>query len=241
MLRDGPTTLSGTWKLLDDGRLKVETTVMGSAVTEVYDVTLDCDTATFKDSHGKAQTFNKVKEFISSGPDPQVETIKQMSAELFKPGTRPDPAKIAELRKAEEQLSPTQCQEVGRNRGQQFQQRMNETLTTYFSLSPEKKKEFLDERIKEMEKWRKAREADRAQGGQSGPTGGGDFGGGPGGAGNNDARMARRLQGPDSASPAQRAQWQAFMADMNQRRLELGLPPMGRRPLSPTGSSPAAK
>ena len=29
------------------------------------------------------------------------------------------------------------------------------------------------------------------------------------------------------------AQFQTFMSDMNQRRTELGLPPMGQRPLSP--------
>jgi hypothetical protein len=35
----------------------------------------------------------------------------------------------------------------------------------------------------------------------------------------------------DSMSATQRAQFQTFMADMNQRRTEMGLPPMSRRPL----------
>ena len=39
------------------------------------------------------------------------------------------------------------------------------------------------------------------------------------------------LQRLDGMSASQRAQFQSFMADMNQRRIEQGLPPMGRRPL----------
>jgi hypothetical protein len=183
---------------------------------------------------GIVLTASAVWALIRSGPDPQVEKVKQMQAEMFQQGTRPDSAKLMELRKAEEQLSPAQRQEVGQARREQFQQRMNQTLTTYFSLSPEKKKEFLDERIKEMEKWRKAREAERAQGGQSGGPGGGGFGG-QGGPGNMsaDARAMRGLQMMDGMSASQRAQRQTFMADLNQRRIDQGLPPMGRRPLPP--------
>ncbi len=65
MLSDGQTPLSGTWKFLDDGRLKVDVTVMGSVMTETYKTTFDRDAATFQDSHGKVQSFKKVKEFVS--------------------------------------------------------------------------------------------------------------------------------------------------------------------------------
>jgi uncharacterized membrane protein YgcG len=179
---------------------------------------------------------------MRSGSDPQLENVKQMQAELFKQGTRPDPAKLAELRKAEEQLSPAQRQEVRQNGREQFERRMNQTVATYFALPADKKTAFLDERIKEMEKWRKAREADGAQGGRAGPPGGGGGGGaGGGGAGagnqnsqsNRDSQMARRLQRMDGTSATQRAQWQTFRSDMNQRRSDLGLPPMGPRPLPP--------
>jgi uncharacterized membrane protein YgcG len=190
---------------------------------------------------------------MRSGPDPQLENVKRMQADLFKPGAQPDPAKLAELRKAEKELSPAQQQEIGRDRGERFQRRMSQTLATYFSLPADKKTAFLDERIKEMEKWRKAREAERAQqGSQSdssgaggGPGGGGPGSGGPGGGGggaaasgqdnqaNRDAQAARRLQRMDSMPATQRAQMQTFRADMNQRRADLGLPPMGSRPLPP--------
>ncbi len=169
---------------------------------------------------------------LRSGPDPQVDKVKQMQAELFKAGTLPDPAKLKELRAAEQQLSPAQRQELGRDRGERFQRRMKETVAAYYALPPEKRKDYLDEQIKTMEKWRKAREAERAQSGQSGASSGGGGGpGGPGGPSDADARALRGLQRLDGTSATQRAQFQNFMADMNQRRAEQGLPPMGRRPL----------
>jgi uncharacterized membrane protein YgcG len=189
--------------------------------------------------------------FMRSGPDPQLETVKQMQAEMFKPGTRPDPAKLAELREAEKQLTPAQKQQLGQARRERFEQRINQTMDTYFSLPKEKKTAYLDERIKEEDKWRQARDANRGQGGGSGGPGGGSGGGtgGPGGTGgtggmggageqgqqgpNNDARDQRQLQRMDSMSATRRAQFQTFRADMNQRRMDLGLPPMSRRPLPP--------
>jgi len=180
---------------------------------------------------GIVLTAGVVWAVMRSGPDPEVEKVKQMQAELFKPGATPDPAKLTELRKAEKQLSPAQQQELGRDRGERFQQRMKETVAAYYALPPEKRKDYLDEQIKTMEKWRKAREAERGPSGQGGPPGGGGGPGGPGGPGSADMRAMRGLQRLDGTSATQRAQFQNFMADMNQRRSELGLPPMGRRPL----------
>ena len=62
---------------------------------------------------GIVLTTGAVWAFMRSGPDPEVEKVKQMQAEMFKQGTRPDPAKLAELRKAEEQLSPAQHRKSG--------------------------------------------------------------------------------------------------------------------------------
>jgi TPR repeat protein len=65
MLRSGSDWLSGKWCFLDDGRLRVETTVFGTAVINTYGVTFDRETAVFKDSDGKETEFTKVNEFVS--------------------------------------------------------------------------------------------------------------------------------------------------------------------------------
>ena len=59
MLRGRDTTLNGTWRFLDDGRLRVETTVGGSVTAEVYKVTFGRETATFRDSRGNVQQFEQ--------------------------------------------------------------------------------------------------------------------------------------------------------------------------------------
>jgi hypothetical protein len=188
--------------------------------------------------------------YMRSGPDPQLEKIKQMRAEMFKEGTGPDPAKLAELREAEKQLTPAQQQQLRRDGRERMERRINETLDTYFSLPKEKRTAYLDERIKEEDKWRKAMEGNRGRNGTGGPGGGGGGMGGSGGGGgpgsgsgpgsgggqnqqgpNTDARSQRQLQRMDSMSASRRAQFQTFRADMNQRRSELGLPPISRRPL----------
>ncbi len=130
MVRDGSTALSGTWKFIDDGRLKVETTVGGSVVTETYDVTFDSDTVIFKDSLGQVWRFNKVKEF-KEFESPAVQAVKKMQAEVFKQGARPDAAKLTELRQAEEQLTPTERGKVGRSGREQFEQRMDKTVEEF--------------------------------------------------------------------------------------------------------------
>jgi hypothetical protein len=56
---DGMVSTSGTWKRLEDGRLKVDATVLGSSVSEVYQVAIDGDTATFTDSAGKTKSYRR--------------------------------------------------------------------------------------------------------------------------------------------------------------------------------------
>lgn len=59
VLNDGMVSTSGKWKRLEDGRLKVDATVLGSSVSEVYQVAVDGDTATFTDSAGKARSYRR--------------------------------------------------------------------------------------------------------------------------------------------------------------------------------------
>ncbi len=197
---------------------------------------------------------------LMGGPDPKVEQVKQMQADLFKQGTRPDPAKLAELRKAEEQLTPAQRQEVGRDRGERFQQRMAQTVADYFALPAGKRgTTFL---TSESKRWRngekpgkqivlKRADPARPAGAAVDPAAVDLVAAGlvavdPAAVDQVDRaaedrvarvtpmrRMARGLQRLDGTSATQRAQFQTFMADMNKRRLDQGLPPMGRRPLPP--------
>lgn len=56
---DGMASISGTWKRLEDGRVKVDATVLGSSVSEVYQVAVEGDAATFTDSAGKAKSYRR--------------------------------------------------------------------------------------------------------------------------------------------------------------------------------------
>ncbi|MEN6449799.1 MAG: hypothetical protein ABFC96_04835 [Thermoguttaceae bacterium] len=126
--------------------------------------------------------------------------------------------------------------------GERMQQQMRKQVDGYFALPPEKRTAYLDERIREeqkffadMQKQWQERAKQRAQNGQQGknpPGPGGPPGAGPGnggrgpGGGNRNAttrseRANRRL---DNTSPAQRAQWMAYRDAMNKRRQQLGLP-----------------
>jgi hypothetical protein len=244
MLRDGPARLSGTWKFLDDGRLKVETTVMGSLMTETYEVTFDSDMATFKDSQGKVQKFNKVKEFVSP-----VQKVKELQAEAFKEGATPEQRRqnFDLLRQEMDKLGPDQRREVRDQMREGFQRRMDEQIDAYFALPPQQRVAYLDKQITEMEKRRKEWEARRQREGQgqanirtdAGPSGPGEPSGNP------EAKSQRHNEMRDTPTAEQRAKRTAYFAALKQRRIELGLPatPFSSRPAggATTGGSAAAR
>jgi hypothetical protein len=60
ILNDGMASMSGKWKRLDDGRLKVDTVVQGSATAEVYQVSIDGEAATVIDSMGRAKKYQRI-------------------------------------------------------------------------------------------------------------------------------------------------------------------------------------
>lgn len=199
------------------------------------------------------------------------EMQKEMAAEDLTPEARRE--KWEQLRREMDRLTPEQREEVMRPMREQMERRMDEHLDEYFALPPNKRKEYLDKQIKEMEQRRKEWEARRAQqgnqnsgrgAGQGGRGGPGPMGfppdGGPppfgpppgqnaqgpapGGAAqpaspgprgprnlSPEARLQRRNQRLDRTTPAQRAKRAEFMAAMQKRRAELGLPafPMGGR------------
>jgi hypothetical protein len=183
-----------------------------------------------------------------SRPDPQLQKVKDMQAELFKKGTMPSPAEREALHKEMEQLTPEQRRAAWDQMRGHFEQRLDKQVAEYFALPKDKRNDYLDKRIAEMQKMRKEMEDRRAQSGQSGPPGGGPGGqngqagqsnssaNGPGGAAggrnmSSDARMLRRDQRLDSVSAEQRASRTLYITAVTQRCKDLGVPPpFGPRP-----------
>jgi hypothetical protein len=186
--------------------------------------------------------------YLRTLPDPQVEKIKQMQAEAFKENATPEERQqsFQLVRQEMEKLSPGQRDEVRQQMGEAMQRRMDERISAYFALPPEQRVAYLDNQIKEMEQRRKEWESHRAQSGPSGgrgqagqsqSTGGSQGGpgaqpGNPQGAGgpprdrSPEARLRRHDQRLDRSTAQQRAQRSAYFADLQQRRIQLGLPPV---------------
>lgn len=53
-------SMSGTWKRLEDERVKVDLTVLGTTTIKVIQVTTQEDTVTFTDSEGKAERYCRI-------------------------------------------------------------------------------------------------------------------------------------------------------------------------------------
>ena len=168
---------------------------------------------------------------LRSRTDPQVEKVKQLQAEAFKPGTTPEQRRqnFDLVRQEMDKLSPDQRREVRDQMRQGFQRRMDQQIKEYFALPPKERTAYLDKQINEMEKRRKEWEARRAQAGQSGlagraggqsaNAGAGGPPGGPGagrqGAGRPAPAATRHCSGatsgsttpPPSSAPCGRPTW----------------------------------
>jgi len=174
-------------------------------------------------------------------PDPAVEKVVAMQAQIMpaegkRPSVDQQVAAMTEMGKNMRELSPEQRQQVFQRSG--FRERIRHDLDTYFELPVDKRQAFLDEKIDEMEKMRKAfqkmREQNEKNGGAAGggPFGGGGPGGGPGGggpggpnSGTPQATRHERMRGMlDSTTPEERARGAEFFADLMKRREERGLP-----------------
>jgi len=59
ILNNGSRSASGTWKRLDDGRIKVDTEVKGDSSIEVYQVSIVGDAATFTSSSGRVWEYRR--------------------------------------------------------------------------------------------------------------------------------------------------------------------------------------
>lgn len=170
--------------------------------------------------------------------DAQVERVKQMQDQLFAGGP-PKPEDRNLMREEMRKLNPEQRQAVREHMQENFQRRMDEQIDDYFKLPPEKRVEHLDKQIQEQERRRKEWESRRGQQ-PRGPGGANASAGGPGqggptqvgagrppGGGRNaspEARSANRNSRLDRSTPEQRAKRSAYFADLQKRRIALGLP-----------------
>ena len=181
--------------------------------------------------------------YRSRADSQQVEKVKQLQVEAFKEGATPEQRQknFELLHQESEKLSPDQRHEVREQMREVFERRMDEQMKTYFAMPPQARVAYLDKQIDEMEKHSKEMQAHRAQnprnsgaGGQGGrgqasggPAGGGGPQAGQGGGGrsmNSDDRALRRDARLDHTTAAQRAQRSSYMADLQARRLQRGLP-----------------
>ena len=180
----------------------------------------------------------------------QVRELKTQLASTLKDqkSMRPSPQLFQSLWKQVESLPKQYQQQFGDSARKMFMGEMERRIDDYIKMTPPERKKELDKRISEMEQGRKQFEKRRkeqqaksattvAQAGGAGgglgagspPAGpqpggprGGPFGGPPGGRGGLSGIL-------DNTSPEFRAKMSVVMRDMEQRRRELGLPPMGPR------------
>lgn len=61
IFNDGSMSVSGKWQRLEDGRLKVEATVLGISAAEVYRVEIRGDDVTFTDSNRKVENYRRAR------------------------------------------------------------------------------------------------------------------------------------------------------------------------------------
>ncbi|SRR5579871_3419232 len=167
-------------------------------------------------------------------PDPRLAAVKTMQQELFGPAGRqlaPDERrlKFQQLRDAVSQLSPQQRQGL-RSEGMR---RRGEEMHRFFKMAPAEKTQYLDELIAREQRRRQERTAaGQGPGWGNGPPDGAP---GPNRRGPNDGlspqdRDKRREDFLDSVPATQRNEWMEFRKELNARRQQLGLPPVGGRP-----------
>lgn len=163
---------------------------------------------------------------LPPGPDPQMVKVQQLQEKLFNPDAKLSDEQrrtaFGELRQESERLSEDQRMTLMRENP--MVKRMQQTVVGYFDLPQKERKAALDKDIDRFEQFRKDMEKRRAGGDRPpGPPGG--FGN----RGNMDAsqrdQMRKRML--DNTSPTERAMAGEYFKDMENRRKERGLPPMG--------------
>ena len=186
--------------------------------------------------------------FRGSGEDPRITEIRMLQRELaakYPPGqaisgpvdAAARVAAIGQVMAKVQQLPPElrpQAMRVGQDT---FRKIMDGKVSTYFSLPAEKRQDFLDQEIRQMEFMRKAFEAGQTVaaffGGGRSKSADGKRGDGvgprppfgpPGGSEEDRNRFRKRMI--DSTTPEQRARFVEYIGAIERRRGQLGLPAM---------------
>lgn len=186
--------------------------------------------------------------FRGSGEDPRITEIRTLQRELaakYPPGqaisgpvdAAARVAAIGQVMAKVQQLPPElrpQAMRVGQDT---FRKMMDGKVSTYFSLPAEKRQDFLDQEIRQMEFMRKAFEAGQTVaaffGGGRSKSADGKRGDGVGPrppfglpGGSEEDRNRFRKQMIDSTTPEQRARFVEYIGAIERRRGQLGLPAM---------------
>jgi hypothetical protein len=119
-------------------------------------------------------------------------------------------------------LSDEEKDALRKNMGSFFRAQMAKRVDKYFELPPEKRKEYLDDMIDRMQKFRDGHGpmGPHKDGDGPGPEGHGP--GGPGGQGFSPDRMKEMIE---STPPEERAKFEEFMKDLHERAKERGVGP----------------
>ena len=168
-------------------------------------------------------------------PDPNLKKVKQLREEFaahakeWTPDQRQEKGK--QMGEAIAKLSPAQREALAAEGRRRFQQEMER----YQRMTPAERTRYLDERIDQGERMRQQFARQNANGSQRPGGGPGTFGAGPGGSGgpggqgmSAEQREQRRKERLNQTSPEFRALMDQFRKDMNARRQQRGLAPMGR-------------
>ena len=169
----------------------------------------------------------------AGGIDPEVAKAQRLRAQLTgaeTEGMTDQQRREAwgQLREQMRRLSPEQRQRLWGESGGGFRQRMQQQVDDFFDLPSEQRAAHLDKQIDTME----ARRAQFAQrGGRQGGPGGRRFQGELRGgrtyrsADERNQLHKRRL---DGTTPENRAKWSEYRRQLEDRRRQRGLPPIGR-------------
>ena len=154
---------------------------------------------------------------------------KEMREELMGPNARqmdPDErrARWQEFNRQQRDLSPAERKELWAD----VRQKQQEQMDRYFAMSPAEKQKYLDDQINRAEEARKKREAARAaQGSANVPPPNPTFA--SGNPRSQEDRERLRKERLDDSTPEERAQRDQYFKDLQARRAQRGLPPIGGR------------
>lgn len=78
LFNNSSVSLSGTWKRLEDGRLKVDMTLAGTKIIEVFQVDMQEDTATFTSSKGDVERYQRATTVMVSSKEGEAAQEKKI-------------------------------------------------------------------------------------------------------------------------------------------------------------------